>query len=96
MDPNEKNILSHLKQFAGTSRHNPAILDASLVGDGLRELASEGLLVVRTDTGEAWITQDGWRPWNSRLPPTRRPAGWNGSSARLWTGSCSARTRWPK
>lgn len=59
MDPHEKNILSHLKQFAGTSRHNPAILDAFLVGDGLRELASEGLLVVRTDTGEAWITQDG-------------------------------------
>lgn len=46
-------------QFAGTSRHNPAILNATLIGDGLRELAAEGLLIIKTSTGEAWITQDG-------------------------------------
>ena len=59
MIQNENSMLTHLEQFAGTSRHNPAILDASLVGDGLGELAARGLLIVRTDTGEAWITQDG-------------------------------------
>ena len=59
MIPNDSSMLTHLEQFAGTSRHNPAILDASLIGDGLGELASRGLLIVRPDTGEAWITQDG-------------------------------------
>ena len=59
MTQNENSILTHLKQFAGTSRHNPAILDASLIGDGLGELAARGFLIVRPDTGEAWITQDG-------------------------------------
>ena len=52
-------MLTHLKQFAGTSRHNPAILNASLIGDGLGELAARGLIIVRPDTDEAWITQDG-------------------------------------
>ena len=59
MKQKESSMLTHLEQFAGTSRHNPAILDASLIGDGLGELAARGLLIVRTDTGEAWITQDG-------------------------------------
>ena len=59
MNQNENSTLSHLRMFAGTSRRNPAILDATLIGDGLRELASEGLLIIKTDTGEAWITQDG-------------------------------------
>ena len=59
MKQKENSMLTHLEQFAGTSRHNPAILDASLIGDGLGELAARGLLIVRTDTGEAWITQDG-------------------------------------
>ena len=54
-----KHTLSHLMQFAGTSRHNPAILNATLIGDGLGELAAEGLLIIKTSTGEAWITQDG-------------------------------------
>lgn len=59
MTQNENNILSHLKQFTGTSRHNPAILDASLLGEGLWKLAALGFLIVRPKTGEAWITQDG-------------------------------------
>ena len=54
-----KHTLSHLMQFAETSRHNPVILNATLIGDGLGELAAEGLLIINTSTGEAWITQDG-------------------------------------
>ena len=59
MIQNDSSMLTHLEQFAGTSRHNPAILDASLVGDGLGELAARGFLIVRPDTREAWMTQDG-------------------------------------
>ena len=71
MKQKENSMLTHLEQFAGTSRHNPAILDASLVGEGLGELAARGLLIVRTD----------WTPWDSRRQATERPADWNGSSA---------------
>ena len=59
MKQKENSMLTHLEQFAGTSRHNPAILNASLIGDGLGELAARGLIIVRPDTDEAWITQDG-------------------------------------
>ena len=76
MIQNENSMLTHLEQFAGTSRHNPAILDASLVGDGLGELAARGLLIVRTDTGEAWITQDG-------LEALGLPATGDGETRRL-------------
>ena len=76
MNQKKNSMLTHLEQFAGTSRHNPAILDASLVGDGLGELAAKGFLIVRPDTGEAWITQDG-------LDALRLPATGDGETRRL-------------